>query len=83
MAVKKAGKTSKNGRDSRGRRLGLKANNQQLVNAGNIIIRQRGTRYKTHINTYFGKDHTIHAKVYGRVKFFKNNNRTYVSVIAE
>ncbi len=71
MAHKKAGGSSRNGRDSEGRRLGVKRYGGQLVNAGNIIIRQRGTRYATGKNVGIGKDHTIFALIDGRVLFSK------------
>lgn len=71
MATKKAGGSSKNGRDSAGRRLGVKRYGGQEVLAGNIIVRQRGTKYNTGKNTGMGTDHTIFALVDGRVMFTK------------
>ena len=71
MAHKKAGGSSRNGRDSEGRRLGVKRYGGQLVNAGNIIIRQRGTKYATGKNVGIGSDHTIFALIDGRVLFSK------------
>lgn len=71
MAHKKAGGSSRNGRDSEGRRLGVKRYGGQLVNAGNIIIRQRGTKYATGKNVGMGSDHTIFALIDGRVLFSK------------
>ncbi|MFA5592079.1 MAG: 50S ribosomal protein L27 [Micavibrio sp.] len=71
MAQKKAGGSSKNGRDSAGRRLGVKRYGGEVVLAGNIIVRQRGTKYNTGKNTGLGKDHTIFALVDGRVLFTK------------
>ena len=81
MAHKKAGGSSNNGRDSAGRRLGVKKSGGQAVIAGNIIIRQRGTKFFPGDNVGMGKDHTIFAKTDGRVKFqTKRNKRTFVSV---
>ena len=69
MAHKKAGGSSRNGRDSRGRRLGVKKFGGESVVAGNIIIRQRGTKVKPGRNVGLGKDHTIFALIDGHVKF--------------
>jgi large subunit ribosomal protein L27 len=81
MATKKAGGSSKNGRDSAGRRLGVKKFGGEHVIPGNIIVRQRGTAHHPGENVYLGKDHTLHAKVDGVVRFTKKkNNRSYVSV---
>ena len=81
MAHKKAGGSSKNGRDSEGRRLGVKKSGGQEVLAGNIIIRQRGTKYKPGKNVGLGKDHTLFALADGVVKFHKGKkDRSYVSV---
>lgn len=71
MAHKKAGGSSRNGRDSAGRRLGVKRYGGEVVLAGNIIVRQRGTKYNTGKNVGLGKDHTIFALVDGRVLFTK------------
>jgi len=71
MAHKKAGGSSKNGRDSEGRRLGVKRYGGEIVMAGNIVVRQRGTKYNTGRNAGMGKDHTIFALVDGRVLFTK------------
>lgn len=71
MAHKKAGGSSRNGRDSAGRRLGVKRYGGEVVLAGNIIVRQRGTKYNTGKNAGMGKDHTIFALVDGRVLFTK------------
>ena len=82
MATKKAGGSSRNGRDSAGRRLGIKRYGGQLVMPGNIIVRQRCT--KIHIGDYvgMGTDHSIFSLVKGKVKFKKSKlNRTFVSVI--
>jgi large subunit ribosomal protein L27 len=81
MAHKKSGGSSRNGRDSEGRRLGLKKSGGQAVEAGNIIVRQRGTKYHPGENVGIGKDHTIFATAEGRVKFAtKAKGRTYISV---
>lgn len=83
MAHKKAGGSSRNGRDSAGRRLGVKKFGGELVIPGNIIIRQRGTKYYPGTNVGMGKDHTLFALVEGNVKFAtKAKSRTYVSVEA-
>lgn len=82
MAQKKAGGSSKNGRDSIGRRLGVKKYGGEAVLAGNIIIRQRGTEFFPGDNVGMGKDHTLFAMANGQVKFLtKAKNRTYVNVI--
>lgn len=81
MAHKKAGGSSRNGRDSEGRRLGVKKAGGQHVIPGNIIIRQRGTKYHPGDNVGMGKDHTIFALVEGRVEFkTKRDDKTFVSV---
>jgi len=81
MAHKKAGGSSNNGRDSAGRRLGVKKSGGQAVIPGNIIIRQRGTKFFPGDNVGMGKDHTLFAKSEGRVTFTtKRNKRTFVSV---
>ena len=81
MATKKAGGSSRNGRDSAGRRLGVKKYGGQFVNPGNIIVRQRGTKHNAGKNVGVGKDHTLFALVDGKVKFTKKkNNKSYVSV---
>ena len=82
MATKKAGGSSKNGRDSKGRRLGVKKYGDQLVIPGNIIVRQRGTKIHPGENVGMGKDHTLFALTDGKVKFTKKrNNKSYVSVV--
>jgi large subunit ribosomal protein L27 len=82
MAHKKAGGSSRNGRDSAGRRLGLKKSGGQLAIAGNIIARQRGTTWHAGRNVGIGKDHTLFALVNGKVQFAtKAKGRTYVSVV--
>lgn len=81
MAHKKAGGSSRNGRDSAGRRLGVKKYGGESVLAGNILIRQRGTKWHAGKGVGLGKDHTIFATVDGTVSFqTKANGRTYVSV---
>ena len=83
MAHKKSGGSSANGRDTEGRRLGLKKSGGQTVVAGNIIIRQRGTKYHPGENVGLGKDHTIFALVEGKVAFRKSGDKTFVSVVTE
>ena len=82
MAHKKAGGSSKNGRDSAGRRLGVKKSGGQDVLAGNIIIRQRGTKYRPGKNVGIGKDHTIFSLMDGQVMFTKTmGDRPVVNVV--
>jgi large subunit ribosomal protein L27 len=82
MAHKKAGGSSRNGRDSAGQRLGVKLFGGQLCLAGNILVRQRGTKWHPGHNVGVGKDHTLFAKTNGRVAFnTKAKGRTFVSVI--
>ncbi len=81
MAHKKAGGSSRNGRDTAGRRLGVKKFGGEVVVAGNIIIRQRGSKMKPGLNVGLGKDHTIFALIDGHVKFQrKTEGRVHVSV---
>jgi large subunit ribosomal protein L27 len=81
MAHKKAGGSSRNGRDSASQRLGVKKFGGEKVLAGNILIRQRGTKWHPGANVGMGKDHTLFATVDGAVSFAtKTNGRTYVSV---
>lgn len=81
MAHKKAGGSSRNGRDSAGRRLGVKKFGGEAVIPGNIIVRQRGTKWHAGTNVGMGKDHTLFALSEGKVLFAtKANKRTYVSV---
>ena len=82
MATKKAGGSSRNGRDSAGRRLGVKKFGGQIVISGNIIVRQRGTKFHPGSNVGIGKDHTLFATSNGKVTFKKTRSRTFVSVIA-
>lgn len=81
MAHKKAGGSSRNGRDSAGRRLGVKKFGSQEVIPGNIIVRQRGTKFYPGTNVGMGKDHTLFALTEGRVRFHSGKlGRKYVSV---
>lgn len=81
MAHKKAGGSSRNGRDSAGRRLGVKKYGGEAVIPGNIIVRQRGTKFHPGANVGMGKDHTIFAKIAGKVAFLhKARGRTYITV---
>ena len=80
MATKKAGGSSKNGRDSAGRRLGVKKYGGEHVIAGNILIRQRGTKYYPGENVGIGRDHTLFALIEGEVLFRKSRNRQFVCV---
>ena len=82
MATKKAGGSSRNGRDSAGRRLGVKRYGGQIVSPGNIIVRQRGTKIHPGNHVGIGKDHSIFSLTKGKVQFKKSKlNRTFVSVI--
>ncbi|SET55103.1 50S ribosomal protein L27 [Paracoccus homiensis] len=82
MAHKKAGGSSRNGRDSAGRRLGVKLYGGQEAIAGNIIVRQRGTKWWPGVNVGMGKDHTLFALTDGHVTFKKGlKGRTFISVI--
>jgi len=82
MASKKAGGSTKNGRDSESKRLGVKKYGGQAVLSGNIIIRQRGTKFHPGDNVGIGKDHTLFAMSEGKVKFSTGyKNRTFVNVI--
>jgi large subunit ribosomal protein L27 len=82
MAHKKGVGSSKNGRESQSKRLGVKIFGDQAAIAGNIIVRQRGTKHHPGDNVGIGKDHTLHALVDGVVKFKKKkDNRSYVSVV--
>ncbi len=83
MAHKKAGGSSKNGRDSQSKRLGVKLFGGEVARAGNILVRQRGTKYHAGTNVGLGRDHTLFAKVDGHVRFDKKGpkQRQYVSVV--
>ena len=85
MAHKKAGGSSRNGRDSKAKRLGVKVYGGERVNAGQILVRQRGTRVHAGINVGIGRDHTLYARVTGQVEYAVrgvDGNNT-VSVVAE
>jgi large subunit ribosomal protein L27 len=83
MAHKKAGGSTRNGRDSVSKRLGVKCFGGETVKAGNIIVRQRGTRFHPGTNVGIGKDHTLFAKAGGTVEFITRgpNNRKFVQVV--
>ena len=82
MAHKKGTGSTRNGRDSNSKRLGVKRYGGQEVTAGSILVRQRGTAHKPGENVYAGKDHTLHAQVDGIVKFTKKkDNKSYVSIV--
>ncbi|GJD30334.1 50S ribosomal protein L27 [Methylobacterium sp. Leaf102] len=81
MAHKKAGGSSRNGRDSAGQRLGVKKFGSEAVIAGNIIVRQRGTKWHPGTNVGMGTDHTLFAKTDGRVLFMTKRGRAFVTVV--
>ena len=81
MATKKAGGSSKNGRDSAGRRLGAKKSDGQAVIPGNIIVRQRGTKIRPGNNVGMGKDHTLFALIEGKVEYVTKKDYKQVNVI--
>ena len=81
MAHKKAGGSSRNGRDSAGRRLGVKKFGSEAVIPGNIIVRQRGTKWHPGTNVGMGKDHTLFALVPGKVQFETRRGRAFVTVV--
>ncbi len=83
MAHKKAGGSTRNGRDSESKRLGVKRFGGQAVAAGNILVRQRGTKFHAGTNVGLGKDHTLFAKADGVVKFEVKgvNKRKYISIV--
>lgn len=83
MAHKKGGGSSRNGRDSEGKRLGVKAYGGEFVSAGSIIVRQRGTRVHPGRNVGRGGDDTLFAKIDGRVSFGRSRGRSVVSVVEE
>ncbi len=84
MAHKKAGGSSKNGRESQSKRLGVKLFGGQAARAGNILVRQRGTKYHAGTNVGVGRDHTLFAKIDGHVRFDKKGpkQRQFVSVVS-
>lgn len=81
MAGKKGMGSSKNGRDSNSQRLGVKRYGGQLINAGSIIVRQRGTKFRPGTNVGMGKDNTLYAKVTGTVKYGTSKNCKYISIV--
>lgn len=82
MAHKKSGGSSRNGRDSESKRLGVKKYGSENVVSGNILVRQRGTKFFPGDNVGIGRDHTLFATAHGQVKFTtKRDNRCYVSII--
>jgi len=85
MAHKKAGGSSRNGRDSKSKRLGVKAYGGETVTAGAILVRQRGTRVHPGVNVGMGKYHTLYARVAGEVQFVVHgeNSRSTVNIVAE
>jgi large subunit ribosomal protein L27 len=83
MAHKKAGGSSRNGRDSESKRLGLKAYGGELVNAGSILVRQRGTRFHPGMNVGIGKDHTLFAMATGHVKYREQGPKSKSTVSIE
>jgi len=83
MAHKKGGGSSRNGRDSNAQRLGVKRFGGELVSAGSIIVRQKGTEFHPGENTGLGKDHTLFAKETGKVVFYTRQGRRYISIVTE
>ena len=81
MAHKKAGGSSRNGRDSQAQRLGVKRYGGQLIPAGNIIVRQRGTEFHPGVNVGMGKDHTLFALVDGHVEFGTRRGRRVINIL--
>jgi len=82
MAHKKAGGSSRNGRDSNSKRLGVKRYGGEVVRAGNILVRQRGTKIRPGNNVGCGKDYTLFALIDGQVEYFKKAGRTTVRIAA-
>jgi len=84
MAHKKAGGSTRNGRDSESKRLGVKCFGGEQISAGSIIIRQRGTRFRAGVNVGMGRDHTLFATADGEVKFVTRgpDNRKYVEIVS-
>jgi large subunit ribosomal protein L27 len=84
MAHKKGAGSSRNGRESESKRLGIKLYGGQIAKAGNIIVRQRGTKHRAGQNVGLGKDHTLFALIDGKVQFRrKHDNKSYVSVLPD
>ena len=83
MAHKKGGGSTKNGRDSESKRLGVKKYSGEIIKAGGIIVRQRGTKIHPGANVGCGKDFTLFAKISGKVEFSSRMNRNYVSIVTD
>jgi large subunit ribosomal protein L27 len=83
MAHKKAGGSSRNGRDSESKRLGIKVYGGELINAGSILVRQRGTQFHAGSNVGIGKDHTLFALVTGKVKYVEHGPKQKRTVLVE
>ncbi|HOE85142.1 MAG TPA: 50S ribosomal protein L27 [Sphaerochaeta sp.] len=83
MAQKKGGGSSRNGRDSNSQRLGVKRFGGQAVKAGEILVRQHGTKFHPGLNVGCGKDYTLFAKAEGTVLFHSRRNRKYISIVTE
>ncbi|MDI9455411.1 MAG: 50S ribosomal protein L27 [Spirochaetota bacterium] len=83
MASKKGGGSTRNGRDSKAKRLGVKRYGGQLVKAGEVLVRQRGTKFHPGQNVGLGSDYTLFAKEAGHVLFHSRRNRKYVSIVTE
>ncbi len=83
MAHKKAGGSSRNGRDSESKRLGIKVYGGELINAGSILVRQRGTQFHPGANVGIGKDHTLFALVTGKVKYVEHGPKQKRTVLVE
>ncbi len=83
MAQKKGGGSSRNGRDSNSQRLGVKRFGGQLVKAGEILVRQHGTKFHPGLNVGCGSDYTLFAKAEGKVLFHSRRNRKYISIVTE
>jgi large subunit ribosomal protein L27 len=81
MAHKKAGGSSRNGRDSAGQRLGVKKFGGEVVLAGNILVRQRGTKFYPGANVGMGRDHTLFATASGQVSFRHRGERTFIEIV--
>ncbi len=83
MAQKKGGGSSRNGRDSNAQRLGVKRYGGQLVKAGEVLVRQNGTKFHPGLNVGCGTDYTLFAKAEGTVLFHSRRNRKYISIVTE
>lgn len=80
MAHKKGVGSTKNGRDSIGKRLGIKKFNGNYIKPGQIIVKQRGLKYHNGKNTYLSRDYSIHSKIFGYIKIIKTKNKTFINV---